>query len=150
MIKILGCILILSASVCACVFYENTEKAKINATKEMIEFIRYIRSQIEYFLTPLNKIYSSYEHKSPITERLSKEGPEFTKDFLEKGDFAAINELFGELGKGPKSEQLSLCSYTAEVLERSYEKKKTELPNKIKAFRAIALFCGFCAVILLI
>ena len=150
MIKILGCILILSASICACVFYESSEKSKLNAIKEINDFIKHIRSQIEYFCTPLDKIYTEFEHKTEIISCLANKGALAIKDYLDATDFELINTLFSELGKSVKSEQIALCSYTSKELEESFEKKKSELPNKIKAFRAIALFCGFCAVILII
>lgn len=150
MIKILGCVLILSASICACIFYERAEKAKLCALKELCDFIKHIRSQIEYFSAPLDKIYASYEKRGEIISLLVSDGVESIKELLNKADFEIAYSFFSSLGKGVKSEQIALCSYTIGELDSSYEEKKAELPNKIKVFRAMALFCGFCAVILLI
>ncbi len=150
MIKILGCILILCASICSCILYEKAEKSKLQNIKEMCEFIKYIRTQIEYFSAPLDKIYSSYEHSSELIDKISANELSSIKEYFEKDDFKIISSLFYSLGKGLKSEQLALCSYSITELEESYKKKEADFPNKIKVFRAMALFCGFCAIILLI
>lgn len=150
MIKLLGCILILCASICACVFYEKKEKAKLISVKEIISFVEHIRSQIEYFSYPLDKIFSSYEEHSFVTTSISKNEVDSIKEYLDKEDFNLISSLFSSLGKGLKKDQLSLCSYSVERLRDSYRKKEEDFPKKIKVFRAMALFCGFCAIILLI
>lgn len=148
--KILGAFLILIASICSCVIYEKNEKCKISSAKEICEFIRYIRSQIEHFSTPINKIFASYTEKSVLVDHLCKKELDLAKKSLEKDDFKTVSDFFNSLGKGLKDDEASLCSYSIETLENSISKKEKDYPNKIKVFRAMALFFGFCVVILLI
>ncbi|MBO5374222.1 MAG: hypothetical protein J6A54_02080 [Clostridia bacterium] len=150
MIKILGSILILCSAVYACAYYERTEKSKLNCLTEVCDFIKHIKAKIEYFSMPLDKIYGSYENHTEITKLLSSSKLDSAKSLLDKEDYKIVDSFFSSLGKGLKSEQLALCSYTTTQIEEIIKKKSTDLPNKIKVFRAIALFCGACAVILLI
>ncbi|MBQ3040874.1 MAG: stage III sporulation protein AB [Clostridia bacterium] len=147
MIKIIGSILILCASVCACAFYERAEKAKIASLQECCDFIKHIRAQIEYFSTPVDKIFSSYDKKTELIDALiSKDA----KNYFEKEDYPVINEFFASVGRQLKDEELSSCSYTISELEKRLEKRRQDYPNKIKVFRAMALFIGISVIILLI
>ena len=148
--KILGAILILFSSIFSCTVYEKSEKSKIASTKQVCAFIKYIKAQIEYFSTPVGKIFASYNEKSPLVERLCEKEFSLAKKMLDKDDFKLVFEFFGELGKGLKNEETAMCAYTIEALEGSITKKEKEYPDKIKVFRAMALFFGFCIVILLI
>lgn len=153
MIKILGAILILSASICACVFYEKRQKEQLSSIIECNDLIQFIKSQIEYFSTPIEKIFNLYSKESShsaVTKSIIENRLESIKDLFDMEDFSLINEFFSTLGMGVKTEQLALCSYTIEELEKAIKKKKAELPEKIKVFRAMALFIGICIIILLI
>lgn len=148
--KIAGALLILCASICSCVFYEKTEKSKISSANEICNFIKHIRAQIEYFSTPISKIFSSYDEKTPLIKDLCDKSFSGSKRLLEKGDYKLVFDFFSSLGKGLKDEELSLCSYTIDELQKSIDKKEKDYPDKIKVFRAMALFFGFCVIILLI
>lgn len=150
MIKILGSILILFASIYACIAYEKREKSKLSALNTTIEFIKHIKAQIEYFSTPINKIFATYEHSSEVTKKLAKKDINDSQSDFDKESFKVVSNFFSSLGRGVKSEQLSLCTYTINELEKISEKNMADYPNKIKVFRAMALFCGICAIILLI
>lgn len=147
-IKLIGAVMILCACACACAFYEKGEKNKIFHLASCYDYIRYIKTQIEYFSMPIDTIHSSYEPKSELCDALiANEGID---KLFEKEDATLISGFFSSLGKGMKNEELSLCSYTIEELEKRIERKKSDYPNKIKVFRATALFIGFCTIILLI
>ena len=97
---------------------------------------------------PIDKIHRSYDQKSELCDALiANKGMEI---YFEKEDIPLISEFFSSLGKGMKSEEIALCSYTIEELEKRIEKRKADYPNKIKVFRATTLFVGFCTIILLI
>ena len=148
--KLFGSILILSACICACYFYEKREKNKLDSLCIACDFILHIKSQIEYFSLPLEKIFNSYSNKCEITENLSKNQFKNIQTSFEKDDFRIICDFFKSLGKGYKNQEISLCSYTLEELGKNLKKEKAEYPNKIKVFRVMTLFIGFCVIILLI
>ena len=61
--KIFGCLLILISSVSCAYFYEKSLKNKILILGEIIDFIKYAKNQIEYFSTPIDKIFTDFECK---------------------------------------------------------------------------------------
>ncbi len=155
MLKLIGSILILCASVSACYFYEKNEKRKIYLCERYCELIKFIKSQIQYFSTPIDKILSSYKTQLALNEEEFSEYIELSKlkeclRWSDKEEKTILEPFFLSLGKGQKAEEISLCSYTVTELEKITEKKKADYRNKIKSFRAIAMFIGACAVILLI
>lgn len=150
MIKIIGATFILCASVCSCYFYERKQKARLQELISVYEFIKYIKTQIEHFSTPIKKIYSSYESESESVEVIKNGDYKTLGSLLEKDEYKLIYEFFSRLGAGLKGEELSLCGYTLEELEAILKKRREDYPNKIKVFRAMALFIGFCVIILLI
>ena len=137
--KIFGSFILLCASICSCYFYERSEKSKLSSASEICSFIRYIKAQIEYFSTPVVKIFSSYSERTPLIDDLSCKQFKNAQKSLGKEDYKLILDFFSSLGKGLKDEELSLCSYTIEALEKSIDKQKKDLPNKIKVFRAMVL-----------
>ena len=154
MFKLIGAILILCASVCACYFYEKNEKHKILICEEYCELIKFIKSQIHYFSFPIDKILSSYKphlkERNEINEYRDLSKVKENIAHSDKEEKALLEGFFSSLGKGLKAEEIALCSYTASELEKIVEKKKANYPNNVKSFRAIVMFIGACAVILLI
>ena len=144
--KIIGSILIICASVAFSYFYEKKQKEKIKHANELYDFIKYIRAQIEYFSTPVYKIYVEYSNKTEYISSLLIPSKNSLKD--EYNNF--VSNFFANLGKGYKKEQLQLCDYALEYIKNYEKKTRAEYPNKIKVFRALSIFAGFCVVILLI
>lgn len=143
--KIFGCILILISSICCAFFYEKSLNNKIKIYEEIIDFIKYAKNQIEYFSTPVDKIFTSYESKQ-ITDLLKNKS--VTPSFSDESE--KINEFFSLLGKGYKKEELQLCDYYISYFEDIYTKKLYEQPTKVKIFRAMSLFFGATTIIFLV
>lgn len=147
--KILGSILILASSILASYYYEKSYKAKILNCENIIDFISYIRAQIDYFSYPINIIYQKYDKKTDVIEYLINNN-DATKKLIDANTDKKINEFFSSIGMGFKKEQLSLCDYNLELLNKKADTLKREYPNKIKVFRSMSLFIGICMVIIFI
>lgn len=146
--KFIGAAIILIGSVIAAYFYEKGIRERLRHTEEIISFITYVKSQIEYFSRPLNEIYSSYEKKSNyITELIKNNGENAS---ISKENDVLVKNFFSLIGKSYKKEEIRLCNYTVEQLFTSLTHFKLEIPNKIKIFRSISLFLGVCLIILII
>lgn len=147
--KIIGSILIFLSSLLCTYYYEKSLKTKISHLEDIIAFISYAKSKIEYFSLPINQIYEKYESKSKLINNLinskSAEGADFDKESKK-----IVSEFFGALGNGFKKEQIALCEYTNDVLSSNLAKSKEEYPKKIKIFRSLALFTGISLIILLV
>ena len=146
--KIVGCIFVLLSSILCSYYYERALKSKISKCEELISFIIYIKSQIEYFSLPINSIYERYSNKNDfVNEIISNEGK---IKALDKENDKKIAEFFSNIGKGFKKEQLNLCEYNIELFSHYLDKLKGEYPSKCKVFRSMSLFFGICAIILLV
>ncbi len=147
--KILGSILILASSVLASYYYEKSYKSKIITCEEIIDFISFIRTQIDYFSYPVDVIYQKYDKKTETIEYLTQ-NKDGKKMLIDTSTDKKISEFFSSIGMGFKKEQLCLCEYNLELLNKKLEALKREYPNKIKVFRSMSLFIGICTVILFI
>lgn len=148
--KLIGSLFILCASVLACYFYEIDLRKKLKNLIEVRDFIKYIKSQIEYFLSPIDKIVEGYNSSSDICKILVSASPTEASKHLEAKDLNVILSFFSSFGLCVKDEAISLCDYTISELEKSITQNKADYPNKSKAFRAICLFSAICAIILII
>ena len=129
--------------------YEKKIKKTICAYEELITFIRFISTQIEYFSYPLTQIYEKYEDKSELINGIisqQKLPPHIFSEVITK----SLHDFFSTIGKGYKKEQIKLCEYTISQLDSTLEEVKKASPQKIKVFRSISLFVGISAIILII
>ena len=143
--KVFGCFLVLISSVCCAYFYEKSLKASLLKYAEIIEFIKYTKSQIEYFSTPIDKIFTSFESKY-INEAIKSKSA--SRNLIK--DYARLNEFFSTIGKGYKKEESDLCDYYISYFQDEYSKIANELPIKIKVSRAMSLFIGATLIIFLV
>lgn len=146
--KIIGCGLILIASLVCAFYYEKRIKDKLSRYNELISFISYIKNQIEYFSYPINEIFTKYQDSSPFINSIIDNNLD-TK-YLTSEEATQINDFIASLGKGYKKEQIALCEYNISFFNVSLEKTKYEAPKKIKVFRSMSLFVGICSIILLV
>lgn len=145
--KIFGSILILFSSVLTSYYYEKSLKKKIKICEDGIDFISYVKVQIEYFSNPINVIFENYNLNTDIKELLeNKKNHKIFGNELDKN----LYDFFTSIGKGFKKEQLSLCDYTLTSLNSELLKMKSDYPSKSKVFRSLSMFFGICAIILLI
>lgn len=145
--KIIGSLCILFSSIFASYYYEKSLKCKIKKCEEIIDFLSYIKFQIEYFSTPINIIFEKYDNKTEFINCLIEN--QKIKAINQEAD-TKINDFFKAIGKGFKKDQLTLCDYTLKLLNEDLTKLKNEYPKKTKVFRSMSLFFGFCTIILLI
>lgn len=146
--KLLGCGLILIASVVCAFYYEKHIKIKISYYSELISFINYIKNQIEYFSYPIDEIFAKYDISSDFLSSIVNGNVDSLR--LSNEEKTQINEFMSSLGKGYKKEQIKLCEYNIAFFNTSLDKIKYEAPNKIKVFRSMSLFIGICTIILLV
>lgn len=149
MIKLIGGILIIIASVMVSYNYETREKEKLAFYSEYTRLVKHIKKQIEYFSMPLNEIYSSFDTENRLLLKIKSNKLDEIKHYF-PNDYEAITDFFQQIGKGFKKEQLSLCDSTIESLESTLKIQSEEFSKKVKISRAISLFVGACIVILII
>ncbi len=147
--KMIGSVLILLSSILCSFYYEKRLKNRISKCEELISFISYIKSQIEYFSYPIDVIYDKYEQKTEfIMEIIS--GQTISDKIFDAYTRKNISNFFSQIGKGFKKEQITLCSFLIEELSNQLLKYKSDYPSNVKVFRSMSLFFGISTIILLI
>ena len=145
--KIVGSLFIILASIAVSYQYEVTQRQKMHNLKSICHFIEYVKTQIELFSLPLHIIYEKYKDKTDcINALISKETFSYFNSSIDK----ELSECFSLLGKSYKNEQLKTLEFVIEITKNELNKLEKEYIQKTKVFRAIALFIGCSAVILLV
>lgn len=145
--KIIGSILIIISSIIASYFYEKRLKHQLYQLKEIDQFTIFIKTQIEYFSLSLNEIYTKFNSKSEIIDKL------ISKKELNSFDEQIEDELFNTfrtLGNGFKEEQIKKLEYLHTFLDKKINEIEENYAQKTKVFRAMSIFIGCCTVILLV
>ena len=148
--KFIGSALIIIASICASFFYEKKLKAEIHSLNEAIDFILYVKTQILYYSKPINEIYKDYNKTSLFLQEILESKEKATLTNFNKESKEKLTSFLSTIGKGFKSEQISLCEDTITYLNEQLTRLEAEYSKKTKAYRSISLFVGVCVVILLI
>lgn len=146
--KYIGALLIMCGCVALSYFYGKKEKNKISDLLRMRDFILYVKTRIDLFLTPKERLFCEYD--DPFIKSLYESSFKDLRLYFDKNDCEYLNEFFYTLGKGMKDEELALCEYTVLQLNKSIDKAEADIKNKIKVFRTIAIFGGASLVILII
>lgn len=145
--KILGSVLILVASVTISYYYERQQKEQIVNLKSICRFLEHVKYRIELFAMPIKRIYEEYKDKDECIEGLMNgDSIELFSNEL----MGELNACFSTLGSCYKDEQISKLEFTISLINGEITALEKEYSQKIKVFRAIALFIGCSAVILLV
>lgn len=145
--KILGSVLIILSSVIASYFYECNLKSQVQGLKEIDKLVLFIKAQIEYFSLSLNEIYEKYNSKNEIIKKLISK---CKLNFFEKEIEDELSNTFDKLGNGFKNEQIKNLEYLHTFLDKKITEFNENYTQKAKVFRALSIFIGCCAVILLV
>ena len=156
MYKYIGLLIIFICSVVVGQTISAKYKSSAKETEAFIQFIKYIKSQIEYYNTAYPDIYEKYSNDI-INDFIAKL---HNTDWITALDTTTFNfddsikELlynFGhEIGKSMKDEQLTNCSYTIEQLQIQYNYIISDLPKKVKLCTSLSLMTGLSIVIIFI
>ena len=159
MIKILGLLVVFLSSTAVGIYTSNKVKNQLKQQQEVINFLVYIKNQIEFFNSPINDIYTSFDSKdnrvSSLAKNLCNKGWSLKND-----DIAALSVtektktylvLFGEkLGKSNKTEQLSHCEYYLRIINDEYKLCEKNAPQKSKMSIVLGIYAGIMLIILFI
>lgn len=145
--KIVGSLFVILSAIAVSYRYEAIQKHRITNLKSTYHFLEYIKGQIELFSLPLHTIYDKYKDKTECVNTLiKKEHFSFFNSSLDN----ELSECFSKLGKSYKDEQLKTLEFSISKIKTELYHAEKEYAQKIKVFRAIALFIGCSTVIILV
>ena len=158
MLKYIGLAVLFFISVYIGQIISGTYKNSVKQLEAFIHYIKYIKSQVEYYSTSYPDIFNKYTNvtleQCGFISRLRDsdwntaiEGTAFSFD----NNIKEILCNFGiELGKKMKDDEINNCDYTIEQLRIHYNTLKSELPKKNKLCTSLSLMAGLSTVIILI
>lgn len=156
-IKYAGLTAIIALSLYIAYSIKKYAENRIRFNCAMLEFITYIKNQIEYFCTPTEDIIESYSEGflfecgflGDLCGNDWKKAIENSK-YIDENSKNIIFGFSNKLGRSAKEEQISNCEYAISALDKQIDLCRAEVIGKYKAYSSLALICGFMIVILLI
>lgn len=141
--------MILAAGVLRIFSFRTREQEAMSNLRDYIKLIEHVSLQIGYFSHPLGKILKSYG--SPLGDAIDEMQSILQKNRLLLSDeIQALYEWASSIGNGYKDEQLKLCAYTKEKLERFLSMREKDYPTKAKTNSALTLLGGATLIVLLL
>ena len=140
----------------------TTDKARLHRLDSLITLVKYIRSKIDRYLTPIGEILRQCDSEIidgcflGVSEELSTRPSDVSELvlFLRKGEYfedgkEAICLLADNLGRSYREESVRECDECLKELCALREKLANELPKKRKA-RAVIGLCAAAATVIVI
>ena len=158
MLKYIGLAVLFFISVYIGQIISGTYKTSVKQIEAFIQFIKYIKSQVEYYGTPYPEIFSKYTNipleQCGFIQRLRNGDWNTALDDTVFGFDNNIKEIlynFGrDLGKKMRDDEINNCDYTIEQLRIHYNTLKSDLPKKNKLCTSLSLMAGLSMIIILI
>ena len=121
----------------------RTVRTQVRHLEEWIRFLLYTENHIRAFRTPLPEIVSSFRRDTdtPFAAVLMERGLADALDetALPGGAGKILSEYIDKAGGNYEAEELRLCRYTIDALERIQNTARRELQEKTKLYRTLPL-----------
>lgn len=147
MLKLLGCVMLISTGGFAAFQAAALEKKKLSVTEGWLELLFYIRTRIDCHLTPIEQIF---EEASPSLlracmgqkeDRTPSRLLEHSKRYLDEEAARLLDSFSREIGTCYREEQVKRCDYYITALRKIRDKQIAELPARLKTRGAMCV-CG--------
>ena len=157
--KTSGIVLVLTCFSSIGLYLSYRTKACVKNLHEVLDLMKYIKNQIEFFSTPIPDIYDNYSANNKETASFIHDISLYDWEIaLKKRSKSLFDEktveilkCFGNgLGKSNKEQQLLHCDYYIDLIEKEYEKTEKNAPDKIKITLALCFYAGLMVLILFI
>lgn len=153
---VIGSVFVLSSAVGVSTVLIASSRRRIRHTEALVELVRHIRTHIEYFLTPVDLIFSDFRNEtlescgfcpvlrdSGLAEALRTGGGSFSPETR------LIAEKFASsLGDGYRDGQLRLCDFCISGLSEQLERERESYDRNLNMYRFVpcllALFIILC------
>ncbi len=170
MLKITGCVLIVSASIYIGVAYVNSMKKRIYSLSQMIELFTVLKIKLEYELCAIPELFrliikqeqgtyvcflehciSEIDAGASLKIAWNKSVDKFSREMnLSSNDTALLIDFSQALGDTDVSGQISNLEMYIELLHKNLKDAEKELTDKSRVSISCSLFLGLLVSILLI
>lgn len=154
-VKLVGCALVLLSGGGYAISASRYEKKKLSVLDGWMDLIFFIRSQIDCYLTPLSEILKNADQallRACMGNSNDEDLPSLlqaSSSYLGEEANRLLDSFVRELGGNYREEQVKRCDYYLAALRDIREKKREELPARLRVCTAISLCASFGIAILL-
>ena len=156
--RLVGFLVLIGSSVIySYVLTQNTKK-RLAQLEDILSLIRYIKINIESFMTPISKILISFDRYSSssreFTETAQKHGLQYAADHctLELGENALriLKDFSQRIGSGYKEDEIRLCEFAYNSLFEIYGQEKEEAKTKNKMVKTLPIMSALSIALMLL
>ena len=141
--------MILAAGALRVFSFRTREQEAMSNLRDYVKLIDHVSLQIGYFSHPIGKILKAYG--SPLGETIDEiQSVLQDNHLLQPEEIHALLEWASSIGNGYKNEQMNLCAYTKEKMERYLSMREKEYPAKAKTNSALTFLGGATLIVLLL
>ena len=139
--------MILAAGALRIFSFRTREQEAMSNLRDYVKLIDHVSLQIGYFSHPIGKILKAYG--SPLGGTIDEVQSVLQDNhLLQSEEIHALLEWASSIGNGYKNEQMNLCAYTKEKMERYLSMREKEYPAKAKTNSALTLLGGATLIVL--
>jgi stage III sporulation protein AB len=138
-------------------FFEGY-KQRYDYLSSVLKFMEEIKSQIEYFNSPISKICTEYKDER-LAEFLITAGNEsinaafkkhYGKLYLSTEELEIFGRFTEGIGRGTSEEQIRFCEHYINSIKKIHGRMADELPKNRKLCSSLGLMAGILVAILLL
>jgi len=131
------------------------ERLRCEQAGSTVELIRYIRSQINIYLLPLDEIVLNCDQELVGSCGgkgfvVSEDGVIFQgENVIDEASRLGLMEYFERAGRGDRASEIRLCDYYISFFDGRYQQLSRECPRRCRLIMTLCL-CGAAGVALLL
>lgn len=144
-VKLIGGLFLVGSGILTSLLAARQERRKLALLEGWISLLIHIRTQIDCYLATLGDILSALprdllsaclceDKVSSPEELLEKSAP-----LLDKETYTLLSEFVREVGGCYREEQLRRCDHYISALEAIRQRRKAELPARVKLTRTLCI-----------
>ena len=159
-VRIAGVVLLFGLSLFFCLCVSRMERGRVRQTEGFLLLLRYVRTQISCFRTPVQEIYGSFRNPAlsecGFLDALRQYGFPEALDrctgrlYLDEEELKTLSALGRELGRSYCEDQIALCDYTLEQMERAFDRRREEAPKRTRVAHSLVLTGGLMLILVLL
>ncbi|MBQ6263785.1 MAG: hypothetical protein IJK58_09760 [Clostridia bacterium] len=146
-----GVSLVLVSSLAVSYSFISDKRKTIRHTEAILELISHVRSNIDFFLTPVEGIFEGFKNDAlescGFSDVLRRSGIEKAVGIhaasLSKVTEDALVNFSRSLGRSYKEEQIRLCDFCSEKVSAELEREREELKRNLGTYRFAPLIFAF-------
>lgn len=158
--RLFGAVMIFCACTLLGLSASAVYKRRVRQLEAFAMLIAYVGAQINAFLTPLDKIYASFENRTldecAFLDALRRDGGVKALQTcrrllsLTDGDISELEHFFEGLGRHSAQDEARHCAYFGERIGETLASARAEATSKGKVCRTLGALFGIMLAILLL